>query len=100
VEVDVEEGEAAMGPEACGHSSDVMTRLVTALNWAMVARTVGARPGFSFLSRWDHTQPRQWNGTTWTNRPCTGPHRGRVSMCVCVCVCKGNTIATHSPRPI
>lgn len=51
-----------------GQRSEVMTRLVTALNWEMVARTVGARFLFSFLSRCDQTQPRQWNGTTLTNR--------------------------------
>lgn len=50
------------------HSSEVITRLVTALNWAMVARTVGAMSRFSFLSRWDQTHPTQWNGTTFTKR--------------------------------
>lgn len=38
----MEEGEAEE------QSSEVMTRLVTALNWEMVARMVGER--FSFLS--------------------------------------------------
>lgn len=54
----------------CGdvQRSEVMTLLVTALNWEMVARTVGARFRFSFLSRWDQTQPRQWKGSTLTNR--------------------------------
>jgi hypothetical protein len=33
------------------HSREVMTRLVTALNWAMVARTVGTTLRLSFLSR-------------------------------------------------
>lgn len=50
--------------EVEGQSSEVMTRLVTALNWEMVARMVCER--FSFLSLWDHTQPRHWKGTTFT----------------------------------
>jgi len=49
-----------------GWSREVMTQLVTALNWVMVAQTVGER--FSFLSRWDHTQPRHWKGTTFMNK--------------------------------
>ena len=68
-----DEGAGEAGPAApCGQSSEVMTRLVTALNWAMVARTLGARPRFSFLSRCDQTQPRQWNGTTRTKSAWTG----------------------------
>lgn len=55
-----------LGDKAGWHSSEVITRLVTALNWAMVARTVGAMWRFSFLSRWDQTHPTQWNGTTFT----------------------------------
>lgn len=62
-----EMGEDVEGLGEDGHSREVMTRLVTALNWEMVARTVGARFRFSFLSRWDQTQPRQWKGTTRTN---------------------------------
>lgn len=62
-----ERGEEVEGLGEDGQRSDVMTRLVTALNWEMVARTVGARFRFSFLSRWDQTQPRQWKGTTLTN---------------------------------
>lgn len=53
-----------------GQRSEVMTQLVTALNCEMVARTVGARFLFSFLSRWDQTQPRQWKGFTLTNSSC------------------------------
>lgn len=60
-------GEEAEGLGEDGQRSEVMTRLVTALNWQMVARTLGARLRFSFLSRWDQMQPRQWNGTTLTN---------------------------------
>lgn len=33
-----------------GHSSEVMTQLVTELNWVMVALTLGAKLWFSFLS--------------------------------------------------
>ncbi len=62
-----EMGEEVEGLGKDGHRSDVMTRLVTALNWEMVARTVGARFLFSFLSRWDQTQPKQWKGTARTN---------------------------------
>lgn len=62
-----EMGEDVWGLGEDGQRSEVMTRLVTALNWEMVARTVGARFRFSFLSRWDQTQPRQWKGTTRTN---------------------------------
>lgn len=50
-----------------GHRREVMTQLVTELNCEMVARTVGARFLFSFLSRWDQTQPKQWKGVTLTN---------------------------------
>lgn len=46
-----EAGDEDRGPGAKGQRSEVMTRLVTALNWEMVARTVGARFRFSFLSR-------------------------------------------------
>lgn len=46
-----EAGEEAEGPVEGGQRREVMTRLVTALNWEMVARTVGARLRFSFLSR-------------------------------------------------
>lgn len=60
-------GEEVEGLVEGGQRREVMTRLVTALNWEMVARTVGARFWFSFLSRWDQTQPRQWKGTTLTN---------------------------------
>lgn len=49
-----------------GHNSEAITQFVMALNWEMVARTVGARSRFSFLSLWDQMQPRQWNGTTLT----------------------------------
>jgi hypothetical protein len=38
----------------------VMTQLATLLNWATVARTVGARCSLPFLSRWDQMEPRQW----------------------------------------
>lgn len=38
----------------------LMTHLVTALNWVMVALTVGARFLFSFLSLWDQMDPKQW----------------------------------------
>lgn len=62
-----ERGEEVEGPGEDGQRREVMTRLVTALNWEMVARTVGARFRFSFLSRWDQTQPRQWKGTALTN---------------------------------
>ena len=62
-----EMGEEVEGLGKDGQRSEVMTRLVTALNWEMVARTVGARFRFSFLSRWDQMQPRQWKGTTLTN---------------------------------
>lgn len=62
-----EMGEEVEGLGEDGQSSEVMTRFVTALNWEMVALMVGARFRFSFLSRWDHTQPRQWKGTTLTN---------------------------------
>lgn len=53
--MEAEEGEE-MGEEVEGlgveeQRSEVMTRLVTALNWEMVARTVGAGFRFSFLSR-------------------------------------------------
>ena len=61
-------GEEVGGLGVDGQRSEVMTRLVMALNWEMVARTVGARFRFSFLSRCDQTQPRQWKGTTLTNR--------------------------------
>lgn len=60
-------GEDVAGSGVDGQRREVMTRLVTALNWEMVARTVGARFRFSFLSRWDQTQPTQWKGTTLTN---------------------------------
>lgn len=46
-----ETGEEVDGLGEEGQRSEVMTRLVTALNWEMVARTVGARFRFSFLSR-------------------------------------------------
>lgn len=69
-EVGDETGEEVGGLGEDGQRSEVMTRLVTALNWEMVARTVGAKFRFSFLSRWDQTQPRQWKGTTLTNRSC------------------------------
>lgn len=62
-----EMGEEVEGLGENGQRSEVMTRLVTALNWEMVARTDGARCLFSFLSRWDQTQPRQWKGSTLTN---------------------------------
>lgn len=62
-----EMGEEVEGLGEDGQRREVMTRLVTALNWEMVARTVGARFRFSFLSRWDQTQPRQWKGTALTN---------------------------------
>lgn len=55
------------GPGEDGQRIEVMTRLVTALNWEMVARTVGARFLFCLLSRWDQTQPKQWKGFTLTN---------------------------------
>lgn len=38
----------------------LMTHLVTALNWVMVALTVGAKFLFSFLSLWDQMHPKQW----------------------------------------
>lgn len=38
----------------------VMTQLATLLNWATVARMVGARCSLPFLSRWDQMEPRQW----------------------------------------
>lgn len=63
-----ERGEDVEGDGEDGQRSEVMTRLVTALNWEIVARTVGDWFWFSFLSRWDQTQPRQWKGTTRTNR--------------------------------
>lgn len=44
-------GDDVEGPGASGQRREVMTRLVTALNREMVARTVGARFRFSFLSR-------------------------------------------------
>lgn len=44
-------GDEVEGPGTNGQRREVMTRLVTALNWEMVARTVGARFRFSFLSR-------------------------------------------------
>lgn len=66
-EVGDETGEEVEGLGDVGQSREVMTRLVTALNWEMVARTVGARFRLSFLSRWDQTQPRQWKGTALTN---------------------------------
>lgn len=44
-------GDELEGPGANGQRREVMTRLVTALNWEMVARTVGASLPFSFLSR-------------------------------------------------
>lgn len=47
-------------------SRDTMTWLVMVLNCAMVTRMVGDM--FSFLSLCDHTQPRHWYGTTFTNR--------------------------------
>ena len=57
--------EAGLGLElAAWQRMEEMTWLVTALNWAMVARMVGER--FS-LSRWDQTQPKHWNGCTFTN---------------------------------
>lgn len=62
-----ETGEEVEGLGEDGQRSEVITRLVTALNWEMVARTVGASFRFSFLSRWDQMQPRQWKGTTRTN---------------------------------
>lgn len=62
-----EAGEEVAGLGEVGQRRDVMTRLVMALNWEMVARTVGARFRFSFLSRWDQTQPRQSKGNTLTN---------------------------------
>lgn len=43
------------------------THLVRVLNWEMVARIVGAKCLFSFLSLWDQMQPRQWWGTTFLN---------------------------------
>lgn len=66
-EVCDETGEEVEGLGDVGQRREVMTRLVTALNWEMVARTVGARFRLSFLSRWDQTQPRQWKGTALTN---------------------------------
>lgn len=45
------EEETEIGDVDEEHSREVMTRLVTALNWAMVARTVGATLRLSFLSR-------------------------------------------------
>lgn len=66
-EVGDETGEEVEGLGDVGQRREVMTRLVTALNWEMVARTVGARFRLSFLSRWDQTQPRQWKGTALTN---------------------------------
>lgn len=60
-------GEGVEGPGEDGQRSEAMTQLVTALNWQMVARTDGARFPFSFLSRWDQMQPRQWKGNTLTN---------------------------------
>lgn len=45
------EEETEIGDFGEEHSREVMTRLVTALNWAMVARTVGATLRLSFLSR-------------------------------------------------
>lgn len=66
-EVGDETGEEVEGLGDVGQRREVMTRLVMALNWEMVARTVGARFRFSFLSRWDQTQPRQWKGTALTN---------------------------------
>ena len=63
-------GEEVKGLGVDGQRSEVMTRLVTALNWEMVARTVGARFWFPFLSRCDQTHPKQWNGTTLTNSSC------------------------------
>lgn len=62
-----EMGEEVEGLGEVEQRREVMTRLVTALNWEMVARTVGARFRFSFLSRWDQTQPRHWKGTALTN---------------------------------
>lgn len=80
---DIGELEAELGAEfgvefgAVGaQSSEVMTQLVTELNWAIVALTLGAKLRFSFLSLWDQTQPRQWNGTTRTNRACA-QHTGQ-----------------------
>lgn len=65
--------------EVAGQSSDVITRLVIALNWEMVARMVGER--FSFLSLWDHTQPRHWKGTTFTNSSYETVQRNVKSKC-------------------
>lgn len=62
-----EMGEEVEGLGEDGQRREVITRLVTALNWEMVARTDGACFRFCFLSRWDQTQPRQWKGTTRTN---------------------------------
>lgn len=62
-----ETGEEVRGLGEDGQRREVMTQLVMALNWEMVARTVGARLRFSFLSRWDQMQPRQWKGNTLTN---------------------------------
>lgn len=62
-----ETGEEVDGLGEEGQRSEVMTRLVTALNWETVARTVGASFRFSFLSRWDQMQPRHWKGTTLMN---------------------------------
>lgn len=45
------EEETEIGDVDEEHSREVMTRLVMALNWAMVARTVGATLRLSFLSR-------------------------------------------------
>lgn len=59
-------GEEVGLPSVGWQSNDPMTWLVTALNCAMVARMVGDM--FSFLSRWDHTQPRHWYGTTLAKR--------------------------------
>lgn len=49
-----------------GQSRDAMTQLVTVLNWAIVVRMVGDM--FSFLSLWDHMQPKHWYGATLMNR--------------------------------
>ena len=44
-----------------------MTQFVTQLNWATVARMLGAKCSFPFLSLWDQMLPKQWYGTTFLN---------------------------------
>lgn len=58
----------------------VMTQLATLLNWATVARMVGARCSLPFLSRCDQMEPRQWYGTTFLNSSCGPGHSSAATL--------------------